>query len=160
MSKPNAASGLESAHYTLDEAYLLSLITLTGDEISVRLQAIDIEPQRIEIHIAMEAQCWPQVIANGAFHSDLDDSDDAEKNDLGGDDNEPIEAILVLRQPLIQQFTQAQSFIDSLLSDDPTLLHQTEAWLLASALQAIAVPGESGAKASIGLRTRWAAPFN
>lgn len=157
MSKPNPA--LESAHYTLDEAYPLSLITLTGDEISVGLQAIDIEPQRIEIHIAMDAQSWPQVIVNGAFHSDLDDTDEADKNDLGGDENGPIQAVLVLRQPLLHQFTQAQAFIDSLLSDEPTLLHQTEAWLLASALQAVAVPGDPGAKASIGLRTRWAAPF-
>ncbi len=142
-----------SARYALDDAVPVVLHTLTGESVVVLVHAIDVEQDRVEVHLTMTVDMWGRAMADGAFHSDL------EAEELRPDGTRPIEVVLVLRAPIVAGYDTIDPLLADLLGDRPSPLQQTEAWLLVSALQEVAVPGEPEARASVGIRTGWARPF-
>jgi hypothetical protein len=143
----------EPARYTFDEPVPVVLYTLTGAAVVVLVHAVDVEDDRIELHVSTAVDVWGRALDEGAFHSDL------EPEEFRPAAGAPVEVVLVLRAPMVARFASVESLLEELTGDGPSPLHQTEAWLLASAVQEVEVPGEPDATVAVGLRTGWARPF-
>ena len=147
------ASRFGTARYTLDDPAPVVLQTVTGASVVALVHAVDVDADRVEVHLTTAVGMWARALDDGAFHIDL------EPEEFRPEGSAPVEVVLVLRAPIVARYDVVEPLLADLLGDRPTPLHQTEAWLLVSAVQAIPVPGEPGATASAGMRTRWARPF-
>lgn len=142
----------ESANYSLDEPHPLALVTLTGELVVMVVHALDTEPDRVELHGEMSIDDWSVAVEVGAFHLDL-----AEQEPLD-EQSGPVEVVLVLRRPLLAMCESDEELLTTLFGGETGPLNESEAWLLASAMQQVDVPDAPGATASVGFRTQWARP--
>jgi len=143
---------LEYANFTLDEPAEIEMRTLLGESVVVIVSAIDTRPERVELSGSVSWDTWQRVAEVGAFHLDLD------PNYLDGAGDADVEVVLVMRSGLVEMLNDTQELIDGLFGE-PDVLHQTEAWLLGSAMQSVEVVDAPGATASVGFRTEWARPL-
>lgn len=143
----------EPAHYRLDDPSPLPMVTLTGELVVLVVAAVDVEPERVELHGTLSWEHWDLVDDVGAFHLDLDEHDP-----LAADDGD-VEVVLALRRPLLDLCESNEDLLATLFAEEPGTLNETEAWLLASAMQHSDVPDLDDATTSFGFRTRWARPF-
>jgi len=142
----------ERADYTLDEPIPVEMRTVAGEALMVTVTAFDTDVDRLELHGAVKFEQWDLVVDSGAFHVDL------QPDELSGGGDADVDVVLVLRAPVMAWFDDIDAIVASLFGE-PHMLHQTEAWLLASAMQRVEVPDAPGATASLGFRTEWAAPL-
>lgn len=145
-------SNYEDARFALDGAYPLELVTLTGATVTMTVAALDTDPHRVSLLGEISIDVWDVVTSSGAFHTDLD------SGALPGETSN-VEVTLVLRQPLAALYPDGETVLAELFDAEPTPLRHTEAWLLASAMQSVEVPGGEGATSSSGFRTQWAPPI-
>jgi len=143
---------MELANYTLDEPATIEMRTLIGQTLELTVAAIDTRLDRVELSATMTFDTWRVAESIGAFHLDLD------PNDLDGGGEHDVEVVLVLRDVLVGLFDDCQGLVDVVFGE-PDVLHQTEAWLLGSAMQVVEIDDATGTSASIGFRTMWAGSF-
>lgn len=142
----------DDARYHLDPPRELRLTPLYGDPIPVSVRGIDAGPDRIDLTGDVTWRDWLRVVDTGSFHVDLELGELPDELDRG------VELVLTLRAPFAWDFQDPDDVPGDLFGPGPSPLHHTEAWLLASAMQEVEVPGEEGATASVGFRTPWARP--
>jgi len=145
-------SNYEDARFALDGTYPLELVTLTGATVTMTVAALDTDPHRVSLLGEISIDVWDVVTSSGAFHTDLD------SGALPGEPSN-VEVTLVLRTPLAALYPDGETVLAELFDAEPTPLRHTEAWLLASAMQSVEVPGGEGATSSSGFRTQWAPPI-
>jgi hypothetical protein len=147
---------LDDERYTLDEPVALGMVTPTGDILRVSMLTVDIGGARVDLTGFVSSDAWQQVVRLGAFHVDLEPGEVPEQ--AGAD----VEIVVTLRRPWIDRFDVSDDLFRSLFTEDHVEhvhMLQTEAWLLASAMRELAVPGGDGATTAAGYRTRWAPPL-
>lgn len=143
----------DEARYVLDDRPRLRLTPLAGAVISLSVHAVETDPDRVDLAADLSFADWLHAVDVGAFHIDLG------VGELPDDPERPVEVSLTLRAPFAYEFDAGDDLMAELFGDDPSPLHHTEAWLLASALQEVDVPDSDGATTSVGFRTEWARPL-
>ena len=143
----------DDARYRLDPPVELRLSPLSGEPIPLSVRVIEAGPDRIDLTGELTYLDWLRVVDTGAFHVDLELGELPDEGDRG------VEVVLTLRIPFAWEFEDPDDVPGELLGPEPSPLHQTEAWLLASAMQEVEVPGGEGARARVGFRTPWARPL-
>ena len=143
----------DDATYRLAPPRELRLHPLIGEPILLSVRLIEAGPDRIDVTGEITYLEWLRVVDAGAFHVDL------ELGELPDESDRRVEVVLTLRTPFAWEFEDPDDVPGELLGSEPSPLHQTEAWLLASAMQEVDVPGEEGARARVGFRTPWARPL-
>ena len=145
-------SNYEDARFALDDAYPLELVTVTGSILTMSVAALDTDSKRVTLLGEISIDDWGVVTSSGAFHTDLD------SGALPGERSN-VEVTLILREPVAAMYPDGETVLAALFDAEPTPLRHTEAWLLASAMQSVEVPGGEGATSSSGFRTQWAPPI-
>ena len=144
---------VDDIDYTIDPPMALTMYTLRGAPLEVQVRKVETSADRVDLFGSMGFDAWTRAVDHGAFHVDLDYEDA-----LGETDREVL-VTLLLRVAFAYDYDDPQVLMEELFGESPSVLQQTDAWLLAEATQPVDVPDAPEATASTGFRTRWARPL-